>query len=263
MAKAKEKESLPQRAQKLLGLSRKNLIFLVCSALIFVILMSLGFWQLSRRAWKENLVRQAEIARTAAPLRFGQFASATWRREGAASEYHRVRMRGLFKHEKEFHVYAPYGGGVGWSVITPFVSDDGPVVLVIRGVVPDAQKDPAKRPQAQGTGFTTITGRVRLAEKATWFTPNPDTGKNTWYHRDIDLMTSQVEAMAEGPSYTRRGIVEFYVEQEGDPAPGGFPRPELAPISIKNDHLGYALTWFGLALVWLVMTCLYVWRLKA
>ncbi len=246
----------------MLGLTRRNLIFLGCMGLVVLLLMTLGFWQLGRKTWKEDLIRQAEIARTAAPLRFGQFASVTWKREGAASEYHRIRMRGQFQHDQEFHMYAPLGGGVGWSVVTPFVSDDGPVVLVIRGVVPDQVKDPAKRPLAQTPGFVTVTGRVRIAEQAGMFTPKPDTAKNTWYSRDMDGMRQLVEASAQGPAFKRRGIVDFFVEQEGDPAPGGYPRPDLAAILIKNDHLGYALTWFGLALTVLAMSGLFWWRQK-
>jgi surfeit locus 1 family protein len=33
-------------------------------------------------------------------------------------------------------------------------------------------------------------------------------------------------------------------------------------VNIPNNHLGYAITWFGLALVWSVMTGYLLWRIK-
>ena len=39
----------------------------------------------------------------------------------------------------------------------------------------------------------------------------------------------------------------FYVQAVGPAAPGGAPIPGGAALALRNDHLQYALTWFGLA----------------
>jgi surfeit locus 1 family protein len=45
------------------------------------------------------------------------------------------------------------------------------------------------------------------------------------------------------------------------------PDSALAPLpvdtsGIPNDHLGYAVTWFGLAIVWVMMTGFFLWRIR-
>jgi surfeit locus 1 family protein len=44
------------------------------------------------------------------------------------------------------------------------------------------------------------------------------------------------------------------------PDPQVTPRP-VDGAGIPNDHLGYAVTWFLLAVVWLGMTGLLAWRI--
>ena len=37
------------------------------------------------------------------------------------------------------------------------------------------------------------------------------------------------------------------IDQEGPVPPGGLPKPGPLAVKLRNDHLGYAITWFGLA----------------
>ena len=43
-------------------------------------------------------------------------------------------------------------------------------------------------------------------------------------------------------------------------ATGDGIRPVPVSVNIRNDHLEYAITWFGLAAVWAGMTALFVLR---
>ncbi len=44
-------------------------------------------------------------------------------------------------------------------------------------------------------------------------------------------------------------VAPFYVEQESPVPPGGLPQPGRLVVRLRNVHLQYALTWYGLALV--------------
>ena len=53
-------------------------------------------------------------------------------------------------------------------------------------------------------------------------------------------------------------VAPFSIEQEAPPAPGGFPKAGPLKPSLPNNHLQYAVTWYGLALVTLVSGLLFV-----
>ena len=82
------------------------------------------------------------------------------------------------------------------------------------------------------------------------FTPADEPQNNVWYLRDST-------AIAKAKKWAT--IAPFYIEQESPVPPGGLPKPGKLAVALPNNHLQYALTWFGLALalagvyvVWLV-----------
>ena len=48
-------------------------------------------------------------------------------------------------------------------------------------------------------------------------------------------------------------VAPFYVEQEAPAPPGGLPHPAVSEVHLRDEHLQYALTWYGLALVLVVV----------
>ena len=48
-------------------------------------------------------------------------------------------------------------------------------------------------------------------------------------------------------------VAPFYIEQEAPVPPGGLPHPAPLKVHLRNDHLQYAITWYGLAAVLVVM----------
>ena len=65
------------------------------------------------------------------------------------SSYLRVRVEGRFDNGQERYLYALSDGTPGWHVITPLETPEGEVVLVDRGFVPDAFKEPSSRAQGE------------------------------------------------------------------------------------------------------------------
>lgn len=226
------------------GLLGPGLVALVGVA----VLIGLGAWQLRRLQWKNDLIARVELRAAAAPVSLSE-ALDIWRRAPAEAEFQRVRLNGAFLHQRELYVYVTLQGAFGWAVVTPFVTG-AYIVPVIRGVVPDARKDPATRPEGQIAGAMEIVGRIRLPEVPSVFTPAADPAKRTWFVRDFASMEPYLgESTRVGASPP---LAPFFVELESPAPPGALPKPNATRIALRNDHLGYAVTWFGLAAVLIV-----------
>lgn len=217
-------------------------IFVVAT---FAVLVSLGTWQVERKAWKENLIAALKARLAAPPAALP--AAAQWPRlDPAEDEFRRVAFAAELLNDKEALVYTSGSSlrsdvaGPGYWVFTPARLADGSLVMVDRGFVPEGRKTPAMRRDGQVGGRTDVVGVLRWPETAGWFTPAADPAANLWFARDPAGMAA---AKGIGP------IAPFYVEQESPVPPGGLPRPgELRP-HLPNNHLGYIITWYGLAIV--------------
>ena len=216
----------------------------IAAASAFAILCGLGTWQVQRRAWKEALI--ATVSERFAAPSVALPSVAEWAGlDPATEEFRRVSFTAELVNDKEALVFTAgsslHGGstGPGYWVFTP-ARALGRIVMVNRGFVPEDHKDPATRPQGQIAGPVEIVGVMRWPEPPGLFTPAADPAKNLWFARD-----SAAIAQAKGIGL----VAPFYVEQEAPPAPGGLPRAGALEPSLPNNHLGYAITWYGLALV--------------
>lgn len=204
------------------------------------VLLSLGTWQLERRAWKEALIAKIAARAGAAPVPIS--ATTQTLPPGEDFEYLHVAAAGRFLHAKERYLYAPSPQGLAWHVYTPLELSPGLVVWVNRGQVPDARKVPSTRSGGQIEGQTEVRGLVRLVPSPTMFTPANDAAANLWYWPDIPAMTAS--AFPDG-AVKAMGL---FVEADAEPAPpGGLPRGGVTRIALPNRHLEYAVTWYGLA----------------
>ena len=52
----------------------------------------------------------------------------------------------------------------------------------------------------------------------------------------------------------------FYIEQEAPVPPSGSPRPGKLKTNLPNNHLEYALTWFGLAAALTGVFAVFAWQ---
>ena len=150
----------------------------VCALAGLAVLIGLGSWQLSRKAWKEQLIAKI-AARVGAPpielVREGQSRPAV---DTNDFEYLHVTVRGRFHHDKEHYLYAPARSGLGWHVYTPLEWAPAQFVWINRGFVPDARKDPATRREGQPPGAVAITGLLRGRHGKGAFTPANDVAGN-------------------------------------------------------------------------------------
>lgn len=233
------------------GLLAPGLAFLVALAL----LVALGTWQLQRRTWKADLIQRIEAGLRAEPGEVMPEARwPDWR--GAEDEFRRVRLSGRFLHDREALVHGlrsegPRATSLGYYVFTPLERQDGSVVFVNRGFVPAGLKDPARRLEGQVPGRATVTGLVRAPEAESLFVPANEPAKDEWFTRDAAAM-----ARARGLSRA----APFYVEADTTPNPGGWPKGGGVRVDLPNNHLQYALTWFGLALTLVGVFAGFAWQ---
>ena len=227
----------------------------LATLIALAILVGLGTWQLQRKAWKEDLIAQIEARAYGDPGAITPEAEwGAWRAD--RDEYRKVRLTGTFLHRFETPVYglAPAQRGApaqGYYLMTPLRLADGPIVMINRGFIPNEMRDPASRPQSRPEGTVTVTGLVRAPEARNTFTPADDPARNAWFARDP-------QAIARAHNLDR--VAPFYVDADATPNPGGWPRGGLTRLSLPNDHLQYALTWFGIALTLIGVFGAFAWR---
>ncbi|MDP8916857.1 MAG: SURF1 family protein [Pseudomonadota bacterium] len=190
--------------------------------LAFAGLVALGVWQFQRLQWKQALLAEIQTRQQRAPV---PLSSAF--HPGAEPAYVRVTTECAADGPDEtLPVYSLLNGQVAWRILSLCVGPDWTIILD-RGVLERAAGQ-VKRPQAP-----------RLAPPRSLVAVSRPTTDS--YRRAMEA-----KGWSEFATRTPGGeSLYLAVEQETPPAPG--VRPEPLPQQISNNHLGYAITWFGLA----------------
>jgi surfeit locus 1 family protein len=199
------------------------------------VLLGLGTWQVQRLHWKGGLIaaRAAQLAAPPAPL---PATAADWR----GWDFRKVSARGTFRHDLEQRFGAfTVDDQFGQHILTPLIRPDGAAVLVDRGFVPADRAAVETRRQGEVTGPVEVTGiaRYRGADRPGWFTPANQPKDRIWYWYDVPAL-----AQATGLE-----LLPVVVEADATPNPGGLPIGGQTRIELPNNHLQYAITWYGLA----------------
>lgn len=217
-----------------------------------ILLVWLGNWQMRRLAWKEGLISHIEQRAKAAPVSLDK-AEALWRKTGDI-EYLRVRATGRFDHSNERHYFTSGHGQIGWNVYTPLKVTNGRIIMVNRGFVTDKHKSPKSRVAGQKTDEFTIIGLLRKPGKKGLFTPDNNVRKNEWYWRDLSGMIASI-----GEKMSARSYPFFLDAGKGSRPAVKEPRAGTTRLKLTNKHLGYALTWYGLAATLIGVFAVFAW----
>ncbi|MBS8228095.1 SURF1 family protein [Vannielia litorea] len=201
------------------------------------ILVSLGTWQLRRLAWKEAALAEIEARIGAAPV------AVPAAPDPEADRFLPVQAEGELGNDALMVLASIKQVGAIHRFITTLTTPEGRVLLVDLGYRTIVSAD-ISVPQ----GAVQLTGNLHWPDEVDSFTPEPD--NDLWFARDVPAMA---EALGAEPV--------LIVAREVRPGSTITPLP-VSTAGISNDHLEYALTWFGLALVWLGMTVFLMWRIK-
>ncbi|PRX38292.1 surfeit locus 1 family protein [Meinhardsimonia xiamenensis] len=203
------------------------------------VLLSLGFWQLQRLEWKQALLAEMTARAAAAPTAVPEAP------DPERDRFRPVRVRGRFTGA-ELHVLTSMrGAGPGFRHVAAFVTSDGRRIMIDRGFAP------ASADVAPAQGEAEVIGNLDWPRESDFFTPEPDIEQGLFFARDV---TAMAEFLGTEPL--------LVVARRAEPADPRLTPMPVDPSAIPNDHLGYAITWFLLAAVWLGMTGLWLWRIR-
>jgi surfeit locus 1 family protein len=215
------------------------ILFLIFGLLGTGVLVGLGVWQMQRLEWKEAVLADIDARIIAAPVDLPATPDAT------ADRYLPVTVTGTLQDPAIRVLVSQKQVGAGYRIIRP-LQVDGRSIMVDLGFLPIQSPTPAAV-----TAPVTITGNLHWPDEIDGYTPAPDLGADIWFARDLPRMaehlgTEPVLVVARTTSLPDSALTPLPVDTSG----------------IPNDHLGYAVTWFGLAIVWVVMTGFFLLRIR-
>ncbi len=230
---------------------RPSLWASLLAAVALCVLVGLGTWQLYRKAEKEALIEQMQARGEGPAIALPQRLSPT-----EDLVFTRVMVTGRYLHDKEMRLSNRVRKSeVGRHIVTPFRLDDGRSLLVDRGWVPLSLEDPATRPESRSEGSVSVEGILRTGGFGGPAFLRPENAPEEGLYNWLDL-----EGMAEAADLGNP-ITTLYLAvvgtTEGAETSVRYPIPSGAVVTLRNDHLEYALTWFSLAGVLAAIFILY------
>lgn len=218
---------------------------LLVSGLSLALLLWLGAWQLQRLAWKNQLIADYDKAIASEPVALDialeQFLA------GKRIDGMKVKAQGKFAPRPALRLLTSTPQGPAWELVHGFELTSGSAVLVNRGKINHDQPIPAPTDAS-----VEIIGHIVWHDQGKGrFDVENKPEENLWYWWDVVAMTNQFSATHLNPNYVVVNLVA------GSPGTEGL-YVEAPKANLRNNHLGYAITWFGLAAALLVMTGLFI-----
>src|SRR5690606_29859378 len=208
----------------------------------------LGQWQMQRLGEKEALIAAVDARLDAEPVPVPP--AGEWNGlDMDAWNFQPVSLAGTYRYTQTLTVFTsladargPYSGP-GYWVVTPFELAAGGTVFVNRGFIPEQYQEAAVMGDLHGDdpGIVTIIGLFRPGEEPGFMVPEPNMSARIEWVRNPERMAAMVDP-------TLAPVAPFYVDLLAG-APGDLPQGGETVVSFPNNHFGYALTWYGFAIV--------------
>ena len=198
---------------------------------IFAVLL-LGTWQVFRLNLKNNLIFTLENNLKKNSIIFN---------EGIDKEYTKVLLKKKDLKSKIF-LYHLNKGEIGFKVIVPYQVNSSLVVLVDKGWI---RKDKIDLIKNTLLNEDVIEGYTKKIREKNLFTPNNNIKEDFLYSVQTDSLKKSLNKniyplLIIQTSKTNKDIV-----------------PNDYAIRLPNNHLQYAITWYGLALVTIIFFLYY------
>ncbi|MGI4752549.1 MAG: SURF1 family protein [Janthinobacterium lividum] len=209
----------------------------------FIILVSLGFWQLNRLKEKKLFLASMQENLTSPAIDLAKIQDNL--------PYHKVKITGHFLPDKDIYLYGRRSMSSekdGYYLVTPFKTDEDKIILVTRGWFSNRNKNIIT--QAINDQPHELIGVTMPSEKTRSYLPANDIKNNVWLTLDLQ----------EASKVLGLNLENFYLIEESKDISN---LDILLPLSInhlaaiRNDHLEYAMTWFGLAASLVVIYVIY------
>ncbi len=220
--------------QKLKFEFRPSWLGIIMTALAVTVFTALAVWQLSR-ADERNLLREQVLSRSQLPVKQYDAAKIDFNKD----RYRRFMISGKFHESGQVLLdNVVRHGKPGYSILTPFSTNQGAKVMVDRGWIP------AGRSRDQVPDAVIETGQQELLVMLDQFRSAPVIGvearadKGRWNYMDLDLYNGTTGLNV--PAYVLRLSPESNIGYEK-------AWPEIEDKS--GMHIGYAIHWAAFALI--------------
>lgn len=208
--------------------------------LTFWLTFSLGYWQLERMTWKNELLEKIESRISSEPMDISEYKNME------DDEFKYVTITGEYLHDKEVTLLnRTYNGKPGVHIYTPLKTADK-TYLVSRGWVRDEQE--YNKPE----GIQMINGLIRKTQVANWISLENSPEKGQWFWIELEKMYKSVGLEP----------IELYIDRKIEDGSKDYPLPLPKKIQIHNEHLQYTITWFSLSITLLVIYYFRFWYRK-
>ena len=231
----------PQSARRF----RPRLVPSIAAGIALIILLGLGTWQVQRLQWKTDLIRTITERSSAAPidladLSFDRPNELVWQHVHAAGRFLPTPER------PQRYTVEGRNGVLGGRLLGVFRTDAGKNMLVDRGFTPDDAPAPVA---PSGDVVLDAVLRDRGGERQTLFLPDNDPTTGRWFWLDLPALDREFGQPLEP------------IELQLLPgSPGATPQAVPPRIDLPNNHLGYAITWYGLALGLIAVFMTSAWK---
>ena len=198
---------------------------------IFAVLL-LGTWQVFRLNLKNNLISTLENNLKKNSIIFN---------EGIDKEYTKVLLKKKDLKSKIF-LYHLNKGEIGFKVIVPYEVNSSLVVLVDKGWI---RKDKIDLIKNTLLNEDVIEGYTKKIGEKNLFTPNNNIKEDFLYSVQTDSLKKSLN----------KNIYPLLIIQTSKTNKDIVPNDYV--IRLPNNHLQYAITWYGLALVTIIFFLYY------
>jgi cytochrome oxidase assembly protein ShyY1 len=235
---------------------RRNVAGFGVFTLVMVALFAgLGIWQLQRRTEKHALIAALTERLAAAPEALPPPVQWSALRPDK-DEFRRVRFTATYQRLPDAMVYSSGSAvrddisGPGTWAFMPARLPDGETVAINAGFVQNTMQDRDQQDRSVQRLVTdepvTLTGYLRFPEKAGMLTPPENLARRLWFTRDHLAMAAAL-GWSQGDGKGDGKVAPFYIDLETPVPASGIPKPGPLEVHLKDDHMQYAITWFGLA----------------
>jgi len=219
--------------------SGKFALWMVLLAAFFAGFVLLGNWQVRRYHLKLRISHEMQTRVHAAPVPAP--GPPQWP-HAERMQYLHVELRGRYLAGAQTLVRGASRDGYGFWVMAPLQTDRGFIVLVNRGYIPDSlPAQPAFARIKPPIGEVALTGLLRASEPRGGFLRHNQPEKNLWYSRDV-------AAIAAARDLPAGGVAAHFARADAVAGSSPWPMAGLTNVHLSNHSLGYAITWYLLAL---------------
>jgi surfeit locus 1 family protein len=208
----------------------------VLALLFFSLFIRLGFWQIQRGEEKKNMIHAQKIQEQQNPV--------FWTgHQTAPVQYKRIRIKGTYLPQIFLLDNQHYQHQFGYNVLSPLEHSDGSVILIDRGWIPKEMPDKGIQIPK---GLLILEGSAYFPSKNQWVL-GPDSEEKENKMILIERLDTQMISQI-----LQKTVSPFIIRLDKQD-PNGFVREWKTVAMPAERHFAYALQWFAMALVILII----------